>query len=216
MKHSTSIIVICLSGLALWVGCQKEKEVIPYEQPSLIPIFDLGDTVRSHFNMTHEELNIVIDSGAQTNFKIISEHYFDPNNYDTYFIWVDMNIQDPVRVLDSTVKTGYSFQTAILTTFEYGDTIKPTIAEEGIFSWFPKTVPPPMWRGYFKYHIYTADGGGTQHNSKVGENYIGFKFGDTGNEKLGWFNIVYQDSLCYVKEGYYRAAPNEEIVVGVK
>ncbi len=51
---------------------------------------------------------------------------------------------------------------------------------------------------------------------KVGENYVGFKFGEAGNERMGWFNIVYQDTLCYLKEGYYRVTPNEEIIVGEK
>jgi len=27
---------------------------------------------------------------------------------------------------------------------------------------------------------------------------------------------MYQDTLCYIKEGYYNSEPNQEIVVGSK
>jgi hypothetical protein len=53
-------------------------------------------------------------------------------------------------------------------------------------------------------------------NIKIGENYFVFKFGATANERIGWLNIVYQDSVCYVKEGYYESTANQGIVVGIK
>jgi hypothetical protein len=42
-----------------------------------------------------------------------------------------------------------------------------------------------------------------------------FKFGEAGNERIGWLNMMYQDSLCYVKEGYYESEAHQGIVVGI-
>lgn len=213
MKHYLLIILSCFAALGFLAGCQKESDPSPQPQPSVMPIFDLGDTLRNHYNMTSDELNIVIDSASQTGFKLMSSHGYVPGMSDTYFIWVDVEVQDPFRLLDSTIKAGYSFSRSIVSTIAYGDTIRPAIADEGTFKWFPEHEF--MGRGYLKYHIYTPQGG-TQHNMRNGENYVGFKFGDAGNERIGWFTIVYQDTLCYLKEGYYRIAPNEEIIVGEK
>ncbi len=213
MKYSTMIMLIGFTTFGFLTGCQKESEPSPLPLPTVMSIFDLGDTLRNHSNMTYEEMNIVIDSASQTGFKLISRHGYVPGMSDTYFIWIDFAIQEPFKYLDSTVKVGYSFSRAIVSTIQYGDTIRPSIATEGIFKWFPEHEF--MGEGYLKYHIYTPQGG-TQHNMKVGENYVGFKFGDAGNERMGWFNIVYQDTLCYLKEGYYRVTPNEEIIVGEK
>lgn len=214
MKHVTFIISFCFLAFAFLAGCQKESEPSPQPQPSITPIFDLGDTLRNHYNMTYEEMNIVIDSASQIGFKLISRHNYVPNQSDTYFVSIDFNIQGPVRFLDSLTKVGYSFSRVILSTIAYGDTIRPTIANEGIFKWSPESEYNAGGE-YLKYYIYTPQGG-TQHHMKVGENYVGFKFGDQGNEKMGWFNIVYQDTLCYLKEGYYESIPNKEIVVGIK
>ena len=72
-----------------------------------------------------------------------------------------------------------------------------------------------IYSGNLKYEIYTPQGG-IQQSVKPGENYVVFRFGKPGKEKLGWCNFVYQDTLCYVKEGFYKFAPNLGIVVGSK
>ena len=208
MKHAISNITVCIVGFAFWLGCQNESELFPVEPPSLIPFFDLGDTLRNNFNTTNEEIIVVLDSSLQTGFKLTSTHHYSPQHSDTYFIRMEFDLQGDIRFLDSLTYD------QIVSTFEYGDTINLNIANEESFDWFPK-AEYQLGSSWLKYHIFTPSGG-TSQNVSIGENYIVFKLGETGKERLGWFNIMYQDTLCYIKEGYYNSEPNQEIVVGSK
>jgi hypothetical protein len=213
MKYQTLLNVLILLVL---MSCQKEEIKTPKESTNLSQIYSLGDTLTNNNQTSFEETEIILDSISQIGFRLTSSHSYVPNQSATYFIRIEFNYQDKVKFLDSLAYGGFVFSGPILTTFDNGDTIKFNIAGEEIFDWYPQMESQMENTGWLKYHIFTPLQGGVMKNIKSEENYIVFKFGDVGNERIGWLNIVYQDTLCYVKEGYYNMNIDENIIVGEK
>ena len=211
MNYSTiSILLSCL----ILVSCQKDQVMDPVTTAEYLPLHTLGDTLHNNSSTNYEEINVVIDSETQTGFKLISTHEFAPNQFESFFIRVVYDVEDKIRFLDSLSSGGITFSGPLLSTFEFGDTIKNDIRNEGVFDWFPETREQVNNSGWMKYQIFTATQGSEVLNFELGDNYLVFKFGDPSNERLGWMNLVYQDTLCYIKEGFYNSTVDSGITIG--
>lgn len=201
-----------ISFLAM-LGCQNEAKQIDPPSSSYLQIFDLGDTVHNNSGTMMEESNIVLDTTSQYRFKLTSTHQIVPNQSSSYFVRIEFDFQDKVRFLSSLANGGAVFSGPLLSTFTYGDTIDLNNIAQLNLSWYPETEIQIQNTGWLKYHIFTPFQQ-TIQNIQEGENYFVFKFGETGNERIGWINVYYQDTLCYLKDGYYFSEANQGIVVG--
>jgi hypothetical protein len=213
MKQKITIIILIL---CTFIACQSDKIEDPPGSANLTPVYSLGDTLKNTNETIFEETEIIFDSISQIGFRLTSSRNFIPNQSASYFIRINFDYSDKVKLLDSLAYGGQVFSGPILSTFQHGDTIKFNIADEETFDWFPQIETQIENTGWMKYHIFTSSQGSVMNNFKSGENYIVFKFGEVSNERMGWLNIVYQDTLCYVKEGYYNMNIGENIVVGEK
>lgn len=206
---------IGLGILLIYCGCNqidKDENLVLF---TMVPFFDLGDTLRNSRLTNSTHMSAFLDSNSLFEFKFSSIHN-SSMEVESYFFKFELDTISSIRILDSLATGGIVFKGPLISTFLKGDSIDFQISNDGIFDWFPKNVFQYNNTGWLKYHIYTKYQGKKIENTHLGENYIVFKFGDLGQERLGWLNLVYQDSLMYVKEAYYRLEPQREIVVGLK
>ncbi|MBL7776068.1 MAG: hypothetical protein JNK89_08700 [Saprospiraceae bacterium] len=211
MKKNLLFACFCCA----WLGaCNKESGPTNDPSPALVPLFELGDTVRNDNTTSYEESTILIDSSGLFGFKLISTHNTVLNHSSTYFIRLELEYPDQVRFLSSWANGGGVFQGPILSTFDDGDTIDVNVASNGVLGWYPELEIQMVNTGWLKYHIFTAQQGSAKENIASGENYVVFKFGEPGKERIGWLDIEYRDTLCYIERGFYHATPNQGIIVG--
>ena len=213
-KNKFSLFVVVILCVTLKLSSCTQDQGSPNDSNILIPIYNTGDTIFNTQGTTYEETRIIFDSLTGQGLTLSSTHGEIPNQSSTYFIRLQIKGGQKVYLLD-TIKTSNSIlRGPILPAIAKGTIIDKDIQDEGYYIWRTQVPAFPEYSGYIKYHIFTATQGSIVENLRPGENNIVFKFGDFGDERLGWLNVVYQDSLCYIKEGYYTKDAGIEIVVG--
>lgn len=215
-KKFTFFVVFILGLIYQLFSCTQDNQGSPNGSNILLPIYKTGDTIFNHKGTINEETRIIFDSLTGQGLTLTSTHGEIPNQSSTYFIQLQIKEGQNVHLLD-TIKTSNSIlRGPILPAIAKGSIIDKNIQDEGRYIWRTQAPGFPEYSGYLKYHIYTAAQGSILENVKPGENNIVFKFGDIGDERMGWLNVVYQDTLCFIKEGFYSKDAGQEIIVGEK
>lgn len=180
-----------------------------------IPFFQLANELNNDPNTANDTITLVIDSSSTYKFDIKASNNTD-NHASTFFMKVEIDVDKSIRLLNRLAPGGFVFEGPLLSTFDEGDTIKFDMPQSDQVDWFTDDDGKLHNTGWIKYHIYKEGFGSTADNFDIGNNYLVVKFGDKGEERMGWLNIVYQDTVCYVKEGFYNSIIEGAIVVGDK
>lgn len=173
---------------------------------SYTPFSDLGDTLYSNYvSYDYDTITVMIDASINLSFKIEAKGHSD-NYFLASYIGIITEDQDSIRFLL------LPSMSTLATTFQPGDSIATSIANNSNHIWYDYT--PYNALGAIKNFYIEPWEIPEEEELPIGENYLVFKFGDPSNERLGWVNVVYQDSLLYVKEGFFESNINTDIVVG--
>lgn len=229
MKVKQITVLLYLVCLA-FLGCSdpemdSTEEVVPIDEPVIdeveepiashyLPFYQLGSELKNDTSTVFESTTVVVDSSSLYKFDVNSYYNTGPNSV-VFSIKVQLKIDESVRFLNR-LAGGIVYEGPILSSFNKGDTISIDMPKNEVVDWFTDYESELRNTGWFKSHIYTEDQGWFIDNLNIGENYLVIKFGDENEERLGWLNVMYQDTLCYIKEGYYNQSINEDIIIGAK
>lgn len=208
-----TIYFTLLAGIILIIlSCNKEEHdfapidiPVSFKTTNYIPFYQLGDTVHSGpIDYNRDTATIVIDSSSNHSFNIIA---WGQPDYVAYGVFIELviNVEDSIQLL----KGATPVNSPIVSTFQFGDHVSANMQNW----WYPTTSNNTTW---LKYETYLSGQVHIVDHLAPGENYLAFKYGSPGNERHGWMNFVYQDTICYLKEGYFLEDPNTGIVVGDK
>lgn len=202
--------------VVLVLGCsQNEMEPNePSETSSDYQAFhQIGDTIWNTINIPSDRTTIILDAESKFSFDLFSSYNINTDS-EVQFIEVETLLEDQVTFLNTLEPGGNVFSGPILSNFKKGDTISTDITLNSNLDWFPQSTVHYGNTGWIKYHVFGLLQGELVHEMELGENYLVVKFGDLNEERLGWINLVYQDSFCYIKEAFHHMLPNQEIIVG--